>query len=262
MKRQLTAVALALCLSNRAFAGEPTEAEKRTMAEAIFEQASTAMAAQDYATACPRPEEVVALQPNGIGARIKLGECYEASGRLASAHASYAQAASMATIAGQNDRAAAAQASAGALEPRLSRLTIRVSAELAQLPGLSVMRGSAPITPALFNTAIAVDGGRHTVVAAADGRRPFTASIDIDASGAAQEIVIALPLSERSPVAPEAGAPSAGVASDSEPPAMPPVRIGGIVVGAVGLALAGVGIGVAVVGRLGNLNRGLGRRQG
>jgi len=242
MKRTFTVLMLA-ALASPALAAEPTEAEKRTVAETIFEQASTAMATHDYATACPKLEEVVRLQPNGIGARLKLAECYEASGRLASAHASYGQAASMASIAGQNDRARVAESKAGALEARLSRLTIKVSAEIAALPGLSVMRGGLQVTPSVFNEPIAIDGGRYTVVAAADGREPFTATFDIDASGDTQEIELRLRRSE-----PRLAAPSrpnrepAAVERGAIP--MGPIRTGGIVVGVVGLGLAGSGIGM------------------
>lgn len=246
MKRALLILPLTLTLAAPAFASEPTEAEKRTMAEAIFVRASTALAGREYAVACPGLEEVVRLQPNGIGARITLGDCYAASGRLASAHASYAQAGSMASIAGQPERAEVALAKAALLEPRLSKLTVKVPPEVASLPGLTILRGSLAVTPSVFNLPMAVDGGRYTVAAAADGRPPFTATVDVEAEGGSKEVEIQLgaPLG-----AAQAPAAASTLTSDQPAPsAMPPMRVAGIVVGSIGLAIAGVGVGLGVHG--------------
>jgi hypothetical protein len=96
----------------------------------------------------------------------------------------------------------------------------------------------------LFNVAIAVDGGKYTIAAAADGREPFTRVLEIlpESAGAEVEIVLARPSRTEEAIANQL--PMVELASHP----MPPVRIGGIVVGGLGLALAGAGIGVAVSG--------------
>ena len=71
---------LALSAHAQAAGGAPT-----SVATTVWEQALEAMHKQDYATACPTIEEVARLRPEELGAKLKLAECYEGAGRLASA---------------------------------------------------------------------------------------------------------------------------------------------------------------------------------
>src|SRR5262245_36978723 len=77
--------ATALCPEARA-EDDPT---LTAVAAALFDYAVSAMEKKDYATACPRLEEAVRLAPLAIGARMKLGECYEGAGKLATAWGTY-----------------------------------------------------------------------------------------------------------------------------------------------------------------------------
>ncbi len=108
------------------------------------------------------------------------------------------------------------------------------------------MRGDLAVTPAIFNVPIAVDGGRYTVAAVAEGREPFTATFEIDAAGASHQVELRLPAADKT-VTP-AARPRVARPEQATPTTMPPIRIAGIVVGSVGLTLAGVGIGIGVTG--------------
>ena len=223
-------------------AAEPTDAEKRGAAEAIYAQGSELMKRGSFSEACPKFEEVVKLQPNGIGARMTLADCYSGQRKFASAYTTYGQAASMSLLANQPDRAATAQEKAAELAPKLSKLTIVVPPTVASVRDLTIMRGGLVVTASLFNVAVAVDGGDYTIVADATGKKPFTRTVSVADEGANEQVTLAFEAVE----APDPKEPGGDQTIDS-PVGIHPVRIGGIVAGSLGLTLAGVGIGLGVV---------------
>lgn len=235
---------------------EPTEAEKRTSAEAIFTEASQLMTQRNFARACPMLEEVVKLQPLGIGAKMVLGDCYIGQGKLASAHAMFRTAASMAAQANQPDRASSAQDRAQSLEPRLSRLTIAVPPETASLPGLTVTRDGESVLAATYNLTIAIDGGRYTVRASAPGKAPFEQVIEVPAEGGALRVNVALDGAGANPAPLPPASDGTARAAQADPPrgaepahdGMPAAQIAGIAVGGAGIVTGAIGLGVALSG--------------
>lgn len=258
--RALLPVLLAALLVAPAARAEPTEAEKRTAAEAIFTQATALMAERDFARACPMLEDVVKLQPHGVGAKMTLGDCYIGQGKLASAHAMFGTAASLAAQANQPERASSAQDRAQSLEPRLSKLTIVVPAEIAAIPGLRVTRNGSPVLAATLGLSLATDGGRQVIRATAPGKAPFEEVIDLAAEGMSLRVDVALrdeaPGSSGPAVVPE---PAAKAAPDVDDPGdedgAPTLRIAGIAVGSTGIVVGAIGVGVAVSG-IGRTNDG------
>jgi thioredoxin-like negative regulator of GroEL len=93
-----------------------------------------AMAAKDPARACPKLEEAVKLEPKALGARFLLAECYEASGRLASAWGAFLQAEAAAVNAGKRQMRDEAHERAERLKPLLAQVVIAVPDEVEQLP--------------------------------------------------------------------------------------------------------------------------------
>src|SRR5689334_14360288 len=79
-------VLASVCLgATPAFAEDAVDEQK---VNALFAEARAAFVAGDYATACPKFEEVVRMKP-GLGARLGLGDCYRAQVRLAKAYEVY-----------------------------------------------------------------------------------------------------------------------------------------------------------------------------
>lgn len=167
-----------LALSPMAFA-KPQTADPRAEAQTLYEDAMRLMGAKDYASACPKLDEVVRLYPEGLGAWIELGRCEEARGRLARAYSVYRAAEAGASNAGQTDRNRRAGELARALEPRLSHWTIEVPAATRNLPGLIVRVDGARFELADWNKPIPVDGGKHVIVAEATGKQAWTKEIEI-----------------------------------------------------------------------------------
>jgi hypothetical protein len=77
------------------------------------------------AQACPKFEESQRLDP-GVGTQFNLADCYERTGRLASAYTTFIDVAAATRQLGQFEREAVARERAKSIKPRLSRLVIVV----------------------------------------------------------------------------------------------------------------------------------------
>jgi len=220
-------------------------------ARALFRDARKLMAEKHYDEACPKFEESQRLD-SGIGTMFNLADCWEHSGRTASAWAMFLDTAAAARAASQEDRARVAKERAGKLEPKLSHVTIRLASVE---PALEVRRDGQLVGPAAYNTAVPVDPGAHRIEVAAAGKKPFSTSVDVGASASASVQIPKLEDAEAAPPPAAAlgngapGAASAGAASatpgttpDVGPSAghskvLPYTLLG---VGAVGLAIGTV----------------------
>jgi serine/threonine-protein kinase len=225
-------------------------ASSKAAAETLFDEARELLAAEKFAEACAKFEQSQAIDP-GIGTLFYLAHCYEQQGRVASAWATFREAASQAKAAGQLDRANRGEMRAAALKPRLARLTIQVASETASLEGLSVTRNERAVPGSLFNVAFPVDPGEHTIQVKAPGYRPFSASVTFSKDAETQ--LVSVPALEEEESAP--------VAAPQEPTPEPATnqnqtmeldqdtassgsgqRTVGVVLGVAGLASLGVGV--------------------
>lgn len=181
-------------------------------AESLFNEALALLANKKPAEACPKLEASQRLDP-GVGTLLYLADCYQQMGRTASAWGTFREAAYMAKDR-KDERESVAVESAKTLEPKLSYLTVAVTAA----PGaaIEIKRDGKAISDALWNTAMPVDPGAHTVEASAPGKKPWSTSFNI-ADGPRQESVVVPPL-EDAPVAAEV----APLPLSPPPPAPPP----------------------------------------
>src|SRR6185436_9479039 len=72
-------------------------------AQALFDQGRALMSEKKYSEACPKLAESQRLDP-GMGTLFHLADCYEGSGKVASAWAAYLEVASLAAASGQTER--------------------------------------------------------------------------------------------------------------------------------------------------------------
>lgn len=177
--------ALAVCcvaglLPARAYA--EASAAQKAAAESLFDDGLRAMKSGHFVEACPKLEESQRIDP-GIGTLLYLGECYEKTGRNASAWATFREAASTAQAQGETDRSRIAAQRADRLQSGLSKLTIRVAPETAQLSSLRVTRDATPLASALFGVAIPVDPGKYRVTASADGYQSYETELEVNPGG-------------------------------------------------------------------------------
>ncbi len=250
--------ALAVCcvgVSLPAPARAEAGAAQKAAAESLFDDGLKAMKSGHFSEACPKLEESERIDP-GIGTLLYLGECYEKVGRTASAWATFREAASAARAQGETERARVAAARADRLQPSLSKLTLKVAPETAQLASLRVTRENVPLAKALFGVAIPVDPGKYHIVASADGYQNHEAEIEVLANGDSKTLEIpALAVSNTPPAAGAGIIPAAASASAQTANGVPPqnrepssapaggngLRTAAYVTGALGIVSLGVG---------------------
>src|ERR1700712_2438459 len=114
----------AVCWLTGSAQAQVTASDKAT-AEALFDRGLALLREGKLEEACARLEQSNAVE-HGIGTMLYLAECYEKSGRTASAWALFREASSEAQAAGQVERAVAGRQRAERIEPTLSRLTVEV----------------------------------------------------------------------------------------------------------------------------------------
>ncbi len=228
-----------MALATPAFA----QSSNKAAAEALFIDGRNLMAAGKHAEACPKFEARQKLEP-GLGTMLNLAQCYEATGKTASAWAQYREAIPLARAAGSREREELASERAKALESRLSTLTIRAMGGGATGVALDVRRDGMSVDPAELGTPIPVDPGPHKVEATAPGRAPWSTTVEVAAN--ATSVSIEIPQLEAAPSDhPQPGAgPAVGPAVDQGPTAdttqgsmQKPLAIGVAAVGVVGLGL-------------------------
>lgn len=228
-------------------------------AQALFDQGRELIRQGKFAEACPKFQESNRLDP-GIGTQFNLADCYEQSGRVASAWAAFLEVASQARATGQGEREKAATKRAEKLQARLPRLVINVP-EASKTPGLEIRRNGMLVGSAQWGTPVAVDPGEIELTANAPGKQTLrqtlraeegkTASYNLPvlAQGERAAVAPATPPAdapnEARPVAPAASPPSVPVAP---PPAEPSVAKGGNapwILTLAGVGVVGVGLGSA-----------------
>ena len=241
-------------LSSTAVYAEPTSADKAT-AEALYVAGKKLMAESNYGEACKKFEESQRLDA-GVGTLMYLSDCYEKSGRTASAWATWREAAAAARTAGQADRETTARERAAALESKLSTLSIVVpNANRPQ--GLEIKRDGTVLSEAVWSIVSPIDPGIHVVEATAPGKKPWRAEVNVRKHGAKASVTIPM-LEDAAAGAPVAAPPGARQPAPTTPPASsaaqpaasdtgiapPPSsaqKTWGFVIG--GLGLAGIGAG-------------------
>jgi hypothetical protein len=156
---------------------QPADATVR--ADAAFKEAMALQGAGRDVEACPRFAESKQLAP-AIGVSLHLADCYERTGRKASAWKEFRDAETLARS--RNDkRADVAAQRAAALEPQLNRLTVEVPPSAAT-SGADVQLDGAALPQSFWGAPLAVDPGDHVVTIASSGQALQTSTVHVDAN--------------------------------------------------------------------------------
>jgi tetratricopeptide (TPR) repeat protein len=143
------------------------QARDAAAGEALFQEGRRLMKAGDFATACPKLEESLRLDP-ALGTLVNLASCEEQQGRTATAWQHWRSA--IEQLPAGDKRRTTAVARAAALEKLLARLTIALAPDVS--PEAEVKRDGVRLGRASLGLALPVDPGKHVVVVAAPGREP------------------------------------------------------------------------------------------
>lgn len=240
-----TLLVVGLAAPGRAHAQADVCADQ-AQAQVLFDEGQRLFKEQKFDAACGKLESSIRLCPRFLGARGRLAECYEQTGRLASAWASWRDVAGIAQKSGNDkDRARAdlAAKKAQTLEARLAHISVRL-APGNTTRGLVIRRDGQPVDGASLGVALPVDAGTHHVEASAPGFVSFRIDVGI-VDGAS--VPIEVPALVPEPKAPEAGErlvkdPAAQAAADAAARQRRKDRqITAIVIGGVGVVALGVG---------------------
>ncbi len=234
----------------------PVPKADREMAEAMFLQGKRLLAEGNVALACERFEQSHKLDPAG-GALLNLGNCYEREGRTASAWQAYNEALAWARADERQDRIDFALAHIRELEPDLARLVITVPPG-ARVRELQLLLDGVPVASSAWGARVPVDPGKHRVEARAEGRAlqvfEFTAE-----PGKEQTFTLsaASSVAPAAPAEPDAMMPGTGAPPPAGSMHLPVVRedtgassggnaqrVWGWVLGGVGVAGVGAGVGL------------------
>lgn len=240
-------VALAVTALASASASRAQNADTKAAADKLFNDAKSLMERKDYDGACPKFAESLRIDP-GIGVMLHLADCYEKQGKLATAWATFREAAELATKQGDAKRADVAKKHAAAIEPNLSTLTITVAA--GDVPGLVVTRNGTAVGNAQWGVAIPVDAGPHLVAATAPNRKKWESVAHVPGDRA--RVTITVPLLEAAAEPATSGAPPpvpAPTTSSSAPPPAP-ASPGMSTQKKVALGVGGAGVVGLVVGSI------------
>ena len=146
----------------------------KAAAQGLLEEARRLVDQRHYATACTKLEESRALDP-AAGTLLTLADCYEKTGRTASAWATFRETAAAARRASDAERERIARDRAKDLQSSLSYLTVITW----KGQDIEVARDGRRIDSALVGTAIPVDPGSHQIVASAPGKRSWSTKVNV-----------------------------------------------------------------------------------
>ena len=220
-------------------------------AQALFDAARELMSQGKFAEACPKLQESNRLDP-GVGTRFHLADCYERSGRVASAWATFLEVASIARTSNQADREKVATQRAAKLQARLPRLVINVP-ESSKTNGLEIRRDGMLVGSAQWGTPVAVDPGEVELTVTAPGKQSLRQTLRLEEGRTASYNLPSLapdssaapPPVAPPPVAPGPPAAAAPPVASPRAPAPPPESNQPVAKGGNGpwiITLAGVGV--------------------
>jgi len=238
--------AIALLALN-ALAQAPTAATS-ALAEALFEQARDLFKAERYAEACVKFEVSERLEPK-LGTLLRLALCHEKIGKTATAWAEYTTAATIAHREHQDEREAFARERIDALGALIPHLVIKAPNTMA---GLVVTLDDNRVDETLWNEPLPIDPGRHTLSAAAPGKKEWSLDFEVPRSKADVPVEIPTLLDVQTPTPKTDEAPPPVSPS---PPANPatttPIALTLLPAPpSVGVTIAYVGFGVGAAGLL------------
>ncbi len=172
MSRALVVASLLVAIGHPALA-EPDAAQ----AESLFREGRRLMDENKLDEACAAFEASQRASP-AVTTQLNLAGCREKNHQLATAWGLFVDVER--ALRGSTDVTSAAllnaaHTHAAALEPKLSKLTIRVGD--APVAGLQVLRGSEPVDPGAWNRELPSDGGTIRIVARAPGYVEWSTTI-------------------------------------------------------------------------------------
>ncbi len=238
MKRVTTLFAVAILTTASLSHAGPEE--NKADAQAAFELGRKLVLQRKFAEACPKFEESERLDP-GLGTMLFLGDCYEKTGRTASAWGQFREAEAIA-IKESDSREQIAHERAIRLEPKLSKVILQVN-PANKVEGLRVTRDGDDLGEGVWNTPLPIDPGQHELGASAPGKTPWTKQVEI--ANDASTVTVTIPKLADEPQANVVTEPRRSLVL---PPPPEEPKNNGNTQRIFGLSAMGVGVAAGIVG--------------
>ena len=218
----------------------PAYADDR--ANDLFRAGLDAMKRDQTAEACPKFAEAQHLSPS-VGYAVNLARCEAKLGKLTLSWLHWKEARALARE--RNDeRLADVERGFETVDRSVPKLLVSLEGHT---KGVVVSRDDTTLDSASLGAPLALEPGRHTVRATADGHAPWSVTLDMKADGATIAIAVPdlAPLPESKPVhdAPASILPHAGPLAPPGDTASPASTQRTIAAFAAGAGLVGVGVG-------------------
>lgn len=155
--------------------------------DGLREQALAEIATGNFGEACPKLEAAYASDA-AAATLLELAKCRDEEKKLAKAYAAYTRYLGLPAERTTDEGQKLARSRAAELGPRLSRVTVRVPAELRSLPGLRVLVAGRELPHEEWDTPQAVDAGTIEVTAVVPGGGVRTRSVVVPVEGGDETI--------------------------------------------------------------------------
>jgi hypothetical protein len=187
-----------LCVLGLMLGSSPLQAQllpgDKAAAQGLLEEARRLVDQRHYATACTKLEASHKLDP-AAATLLTLADCYEKTGRTASAWATFRETAAAARRSSDGERERQARDRAKELQPNLSYLTVITW----KGQDIEVARDGSRIDGALIGTPIPVDPGSHQIVASAPGKRSWSTKVNVREQS--DRVTVSVPILSEDPSA-------------------------------------------------------------
>jgi hypothetical protein len=209
-------------------------AQNQAAAEVLFQQGKKLMAEGKFAEACQKLAGSQELDP-AAGTLLNLGDCYEKNRQIASAWATFKEAATAAKAGGMPDREQVARQRAAALEPRLPHMVIVVP-EQAAANVTEIKRDGVAVPRVAWGAPLPVDAGEHVIEAKGSGPQPWSQRVTV-VEGKTETVTVTVSSAEAqtapvAPVPPES-ADTAGKGKGQ--------KVAGAIIAGAGVVALGIG---------------------
>src|SRR3954447_2184642 len=165
-------------------------------AAALLREAKGLMAKRNYAAACPKLQEAQRLAPSPK-TLLEVALCHEKEGKTATAFAELNTVVQQAEWEGPKAAAKTAKAHLALLDPRLSRITVKVPTT-SETDGLQVTVDGVVLGRTAWGLPQAVDPGRHEIAASGPGRERWATTIRINGDHEQQAVQVPPPVGHSS----------------------------------------------------------------
>jgi tetratricopeptide (TPR) repeat protein len=179
-------VACLVCGAITARAQAQAASSKEAAAEIFFQEGVTLVEQGAFAKACAKFEASQRLDP-ALGTLLRLADCYDRSGKTASAWQTFKETIELARERNDVDRLRLAEERCADAEARLAKLKLSVDRASAA-PGTTIHLNGVALVPEAWQQEIPVDPGPQRVEVSAPERLPWSTVADVPAGPATRTL--------------------------------------------------------------------------